>query len=194
MQVNILWRGKAAHSAENCLVDAGLYEVNIQSVIVGVHQGHLFQVRYTIRLNAFWRVKQCDIALRYRNKIKQLELIREDNDTWLMNGDAAPEFNGCTDLDLPLTPFTNSLPINRLKLKAGQEKLVDVVYVDLLEDEIKPVRQLYRHVSKGVYHYENVPNDFEADITVDDDGLVLDYPGLFIREASEKSSYPVSYE
>ncbi|WP_141110216.1 putative glycolipid-binding domain-containing protein [Dyadobacter psychrophilus] len=24
-------------------------------------------------------------------------------------------------------------------------------------------------------------NDFEADIRVDDDGLVVDYPGLFLR-------------
>jgi hypothetical protein len=87
------------------------------------------------------------------------------------------------EVDIPLTPFTNSLPVNRLQLVDGQEKNIDVIYIDLLEDSIKKVKQKYRRISAEVYHYENVPNDFEAEITVDEAGFVIDYPQLFTRTA-----------
>jgi hypothetical protein len=68
----------------------------------------------------------------------------------------------------------------------GQEKEINVIYIDLLEDSIKKVKQKYRRISAEVYHYENVPNDFEAEITVDGAGFVIDYPQLFTRKASIK--------
>jgi hypothetical protein len=40
--------------------------------------------------------------------------------------------------------------------------------------------------------YENVPNDFEALITVDLDGLVVDFPELFTRTAYIESKYDLS--
>jgi hypothetical protein len=35
------------------------------------------------------------------------------------------------------------LPINRLKINQAQEKEVDVIYIDLLEDNIRQVKQKY---------------------------------------------------
>lgn len=92
-------------------------------------------------------------------------------------------------LDIPPTPFTNSLPINRLRVKKGEEHQIRVIYLDLLEKQIKPVRQQYTRLSETAYLYQNVPNDFEAKIEVDEFGLVVDYPLLFIRTASSTANY-----
>ena len=107
----------------------------------------------------------------------------DKKETWLYNGQVLPLLNGCIDVDLPLTPFTNTLPINRLRLPIGQEQLIKVIYLDLLNNSIKPVMQKYTRLSKFEYKYENVPNDFEAIIRVDESGFVIDYPGLFERIA-----------
>jgi uncharacterized protein len=98
-------------------------------------------------------------------------------------------FKGCLDVDIPLTPFTNSLPINRLQLALGEARQIRVIYLDLLERRIVPVNQKYIRLSRTEYHYENVPNDFEARIKVDDAGLVVDYPGLFVRTAKLETDY-----
>jgi hypothetical protein len=49
---------------------------------------------------------------------------------------------------------------------------------------IKPVNQKYTRLSGNEYHYENIPNDFEATIQTDEFGFVVDYPGLFVRTAA----------
>ena len=43
---------------------------------------------------------------------------------------------------------------------------------------------------KNEYADQNIPNDFEANILVDDSGFVMDYPSLFIRTAAQESFYP----
>src|SRR5690606_20127270 len=100
---------------------------------------------------------------------------------WTKDSMAMPEYQGCIDIDIPLTPFTNTLPIRRLKLADGQSATIRVLYLDVLAERFMPVSQKYKRLSATAYHYENVPNDFEATITVDSDGLVEDYPALFVR-------------
>ncbi len=51
-------------------------------------------------------------------------------------------------------------------------------------DTFKPVvdEQRYRCLEQDrLYRYEAVDRSFTADLTVDEDGLVTDYPGLFTR-------------
>lgn len=64
--------------------------------------------------------------------------------------------------------------------------LIKVVYIDVLERQIKPLQQRYTKLSQAEYKYENVPNDFEAIITIDEAGFVVNYPGLFVRTAIQK--------
>jgi hypothetical protein len=71
-------------------------------------------------------------------------------------------------------------------LGIGAQKQIRVLYLDLLEGQIIPVTQQYTRLSESQYHYQNVPNDFEANITVDDAGLVIDYPSLFMRRTALK--------
>ena len=121
------------------------------------------------------------------NQVIHLEGDGKGN--WLYNGKSAPEFAGCTDVDVPLTPFTNTLPIRRLELKPHQTQEIKVIYCNVLEDIVSAVRQKYTCLSATQYHYENVPNDFEATIVVDEAGLVIDYPMLFLRTASMETNY-----
>jgi hypothetical protein len=64
-----------------------------------------------------------------------------------------------------------------------------VIYFDLLAQQVKPVHQRYTCRSETEYHYENVPNDFEATLQVDELGLVVDYPSLFVRTLALRSDY-----
>jgi hypothetical protein len=83
------------------------------------------------------------------------------------------------DIDLSLTPFTNTLPINRLQLKLNQQQTIEVLYFDMLKKEIRPVKQLYTRTANDQYLYENYDSSFKAEIKIDEQGLVVDYPKLF---------------
>lgn len=108
---------------------------------------------------------------------------------WIKEGVPVNEFKGCVDVDISITPFTNTLTINRINLSVNEKKQIDVLYVDVLTRLIKPVRQSYKRISETEYKLESVPNDFEAVITVDKSGLVVNYPDLFERNDIQKSNY-----
>ncbi|MBC7812898.1 MAG: putative glycolipid-binding domain-containing protein, partial [Burkholderiales bacterium] len=58
---------------------------------------------------------------------------------------------------------------------------INVVYVNPFERTVTPEMQRYTCLSPNLYHFEMPSIDFSADIPVDDDGFVLDYPDLFRR-------------
>jgi hypothetical protein len=104
-------------------------------------------------------------------------------------GERLEHLGGCLDVDISATPFTNTLPIRRLGMKEGESAEVVVVYVALPEIEIRTARQRYtclrRRTEGDLYRYESLSSDFTAELPVDSDGLVADYPGVFRRVWSE---------
>lgn len=181
LETNILWTGRAYYSLENCWVREGKEGTEISSTIVGMYADRLYKVAYSIRVNGLWEVMGFEVQCQHTDHLQVIRMEGDGKGNWLGEGKALVEYEGCIDIDLPLTPFTNTLPIRRLRMEVGQEEEIKVLYLDLLAQEIRVVRQRYRCLTRTRYHYENVPNDFEADIEVDEAGLVVDYPGLFVR-------------
>ena len=183
MHTNLLWKAKEYPSLENCVVtitDAGS---EISSVVIGTSENKMFRVEYTIKTNRYWETEHFEIKSQIAGSSESFSFYSDGKGNWQANGQPLTLYQGCIDIDLPLTPFTNTLPIKRLDLKIAQQQLIKVIYLDLLNQEIKPVTQKYTRLSEHEYKYENVPNDFEAVIRIDELGLVVDYPSLFERIA-----------
>ena len=189
MQTNILWTGVEYHSMENCLVEHDASGARIRSTIVGFYEGKIYQADYHIETNAYWETVHAEITCRHNNHKQQLHLNRTDGNRWMLNGAPVEAFTGCIDIDIPLTPLTNTLPIRRLRLKEHEAKEIRVLYCDLLAQELRVVQQKYTRTAAMHYHYENVPNDFEATIAVDAEGFVVDYPQLFVHTAVQQTNY-----
>jgi hypothetical protein len=88
-------------------------------------------------------------------------------------------------VDIAVTPFTNTLPIRRLGLAATESAELSVAYFKRTELQAWPDPQRYTCLEKsdegGLYRYLSLDGGFTADLPVDGDGLVVDYPGLFKR-------------
>ncbi len=189
MQTNILWTGREYYSLENCLINVDEKGAEINSVIIGTYESKIYRVEYQIKTNENWETIFFELKSRHSNNTQDLEFASDGQGNWFSNNKKMDQYSGCIDIDIPLTPFTNTLPIKRLQLRQGEQQQIRVIYIDVLEGEINPVHQKYSCLSPTEYQYENVPNDFEATITVDDCGLVKDYPGLFVRSAVQASDY-----
>ncbi|MDQ3885705.1 MAG: putative glycolipid-binding domain-containing protein, partial [Actinomycetota bacterium] len=93
------------------------------------------------------------------------------------------DFDGAVDVDLAFSPLFNSLPIRRLGMhrNVGEHDL-RVVFVSLPSLQVELVHQTYRTVSVGeqpVIAFSS--GSFSAELTLDPEGLVLDYPGVARR-------------
>lgn len=138
------------------------------------------RVQYVLRITATWQVRQ---FLLFRDL--------DDPDLWLytdgtarwgeMNGARREELDGCYDLDLACTPFTNTLPIRRLPLQVGDRVEVPVVSVDVETLGVRPVQQ--RYLRLDTHRWAFAEGDESVEFEVDDYGLMIDYPGRFKRVA-----------
>lgn len=189
MQKNILWAGIEYHSLENCILTITDKGSAISSSIIGIYANELYKIEYQVRTNQYWETTFFEIKSQLYNTIEMISFRREGKENWYVNGQPGEKFNGCIDIDISLTPLTNTLPINRLKLSENEGEQIKVLYVDVLERKMMPVQQKYSRLSQTDYKYENVPNDFESVISVDDLGLVVNYPGLFKRTYITESHY-----
>ncbi|MGH3718725.1 MAG: putative glycolipid-binding domain-containing protein [Pseudonocardiaceae bacterium] len=117
---------------------------------------------------------------------QHVTLTRSEEGIWLVDhgqGAARTHFGGALDVDLAFSPLFNALPLRRLGLHRGASRHdLPVVFVALPSLEVCRVSQTYRTVSLGEPAVVSISSDsWEAELTVDADGLVLEYPGLARR-------------
>lgn len=144
-----------------------------------------FRFHYTIHCDPQYRVRKMMLHLLELQQ-DSLVLYADGQGRWTdQRGTALPAFDGCIDVDISATPFTNTLPINRLQLDPGKSRDIAVVYVAVPELWLTVDQQRYtcldRHADGGTYRYLSIDSGFTADLPVDEDGLVIDYPALFRR-------------
>ena len=157
-------------------------DIRVDSLALGMIEGAAYRIKYQIICDLDWKVKKVGVEDLLNNKA--LVFVQTTDGTWT-DEEARPieALNGCQDVDIMITPFTNTLPIRRLKLALGESKEIAVVYFRLPELAVSKLDQRYTFLSQekdhGVYKYESLGSGFTSDISVDAEGFVIDYPGIF---------------
>jgi uncharacterized protein len=146
-------------------------------------------VTYVVRLSATWQIRQ---FLLFRDL--------DEPDLWLgtdgagrwgeMNGAHRRDLDGCTDLDLPCTPFTATIPIRRLQLDVGDAAEIRAARVDVETLGVVPITQQFRRITPRRFEYTTRAGDQAGDpvdarlvttFDVDEYGLVHDLPERYRR-------------
>lgn len=180
----IRWRALAWESHERLQLTTGADGTVAQSELAGVaEEGARFGIQYSIKLASDWRVLAARIESQL-DRAHRIEQHRDGKDRWSDGeGKHLEEFDGCRFIDISLSPFTNTLPIRHLTFEDGVPQTIDVIFIDLPAFTMHRATQFYTRVSSHRYRFQDVDHPgFVADIVVDDDGLVVDYPELFTRE------------
>jgi len=159
-----------------------------ESVIVRSLTGSPFTVRYRIECDSGWRVRmlRVDVA---SGKRRTLTWHADGVGVWKDDdGEIVAGITGCIDVDLSATAFTNTLPIRRLDLQPGEQETIAAAYVHVPEltfdRSIQRYTRLERDPAGARYRYESLKDGevgYSTEITVDGDGLVVEYPGYARR-------------
>lgn len=163
MPTRYRWKGLERNSLEVLLFEPDRARAEV------IVDDHVWA--YEIELDG-WRVVRATIGPM---------LLEHDDSGWRVDGVQRPDLADAVDLDIVITPFTNTLPIGRLALEVGASADIVAAWVDTDALEVHPDPQRYTRLNLSTYRYESLDSDFTADIDVDEDGFVLRYPGLFER-------------
>jgi hypothetical protein len=187
------WRWADRPGLESLEIAVERGEVVADGAVLVVLEGVPTEVRYRLAYDRDWRFLRGTIRSRAATgdpgaTKRTLEIAREatpgGDPEWRVDGAPRADLAGCTDVDLMVTPFTNTPPLRSRPLSPGEARSPRVAWVRWPELEVVPVEQEYRRLgddrpaTPGAperYRYRNLDSDFEGELTVDDDLLVIDY-------------------
>ena len=148
-----------------------------------VEDGRPYVVRYDIALDHGWRTREVRVGSDTVEGSRSTVLLSDGDGHWTVDGVAAPHLDGLVDVDLEASACTNTLPVHRLELPAGEEVTASAVYVRALDLSVSRLDQTYRRIGDRRFDYTSEGGSFRAVLEYDEAGLVVDYPGIAVRFA-----------
>lgn len=140
------------------------------------------EARYEVVCDNAWNTKRAHVSLRDGADERVLRVTVEDG-KWYVNEHVNDSVTECMDIDLEWSPSTNTLPIRRLHLAVGEKSgPVLAAWVRFPSLAVQPLLQEYERISDRIYRYKSSGGKFVAEIAVDEEGLVVNYGGLWQRE------------
>ena len=160
----------------------------IRAAAVEIHAGRSpRQLSMTIDLFDDWAPGIATIWVDSPRRTRSISLERS-NGEWRVRGRRRRDLDGCVDIDVAATPLTNTFPIRRLaRVGVGESRTVPVAWVEVPTLRVVRVEQTYTRlgplhgVRGGQRWLYGDPVHGTRDITVDRDGLVIDYEGFAER-------------
>ena len=170
---SIIWRrlDKPGHEAARLVSRGGGWE--LFGTAVFAHEGAACRLDYPVACDAAWRTVAARVSGWVGEEAVEIELSADPGGRWRLDGVERPEVEGCTDIDFGFSPSTNTLPIRRLRLGVGASHTIKAAWVRFPELTVVKAAQTYTRLDEFTYRYKS--GTFEADLTVDDDGLVTAY-------------------
>ena len=153
----------------------------------------VFEGFYQVDLDREWRTRKVLVSIVRGHRSAEIILRSDGEGHWTGSDDEdLPEIEGTIDVDLFLTPATNTLPIRRLQPEIGQAVPVTAALVALGEDDrlrVERLDQIYERMAADQYRYSSTDEMrrtvFTSDLTVDEHGVVITYGELWRPETTE---------
>lgn len=178
---SLLWSRRDQVSLEFFQLHEAPGGVRLSGTILTVEDAQPLRVEYVVQCDRAWATRSARIAVLHGSVSKELELTVDDQKRWWSDGQPIAAVEGCIDIDISLSPSTNTLPIRRLSLARDGESDVVAAWVRFPELTIEPLSQRYVRSGESLYRYASNGGAFTADIEVDELGLVVRYPPLWER-------------
>lgn len=170
----ILWRRLDGSTMEYCTFKLSK-PIMISGQVIGNLGGTVGKVEYEVSCSSDGSTKSVSAQVNTLTSTASLNFCKETSGVWLVNGQERPDLRECRDVDIGVTPATNTLPIRRLELQVGESHTIVAAWLRFPEFDVIPLKQRYTRVDDGTYRYESVVSGYKAELIVDEDGVVQTY-------------------
>ncbi|MBX3067824.1 MAG: putative glycolipid-binding domain-containing protein [Cryobacterium sp.] len=168
----VSWVGLEVDSSETCTVSEFEDGVWVESTVTA----SFGECIYSLRADEHWNFRSLTIQIGSR----KLE-IEFDGTLWKVDGLERHDLYPAREVDIAVSPMSNTLPIRRLGLTIGERAAITTAYIAVPELSVQAHPQSYTRLTDHTYRYESRSSSYQNVITVDDFGLVVSYPGAFAR-------------
>src|SRR5688572_30098094 len=178
---SLLWTRRDRLSVEYFQLSHSAEDIRLSGTVITVHDGKPLRIQYVVLCDPSWTTRAVRIDLTHDTATSNLALIVDDHRRWWSEGKELAAVSGCLDVDISLSPSTNTLPIRRLSLAHAERSDVVAAWIRFPDLAVEPLPQRYVRTGENLYRYASDGGAFTADIEVDELGLVVRYPPLWER-------------
>lgn len=142
-----------------------------------------FRLDYRLDWDEAWRLRNAELVVVAEHFTRSLSLQTDGRGHWQHgDGRTIDALEGCMDVDIWPTPFTNTFPIRREPMAVGERRQFHMAWILAPALTVHPQLQAYTRLADRLYLFESLDGSgFRAELPVDENGIVVDYPGLFRR-------------
>lgn len=173
----VAWQRSDVPGMEWCRLTIDPAGSSLAGSVVVAWDGAPWRIDYAIGLDPAGRTRVLTIGADGSEDGAPIRVdIRIEGDgqgRWRRDGAIVIDDPEALDCDLGFSPSTNTLPIRRLGLEIGHKHEIAVSWILFPSFEVVLGRQSYERLAERTWRYRSA--GFEADLTVDNDGLVGDY-------------------
>ena len=200
MERLLIWSGVEEWLAEAAELDLREGGVMARGTQLGLDPVP-YRLDYRLDASEGWVTRSLEVEAAGEGWRRRLALARDEDGTWRCEvaaegagdlpapGGRLAGLEDALDCDLGLSPLTNLMPVRRAGLQRGPGAL-DIVaaWISSPDLSLHVSAQRYEHLGRdgggAVVRYADrgAHDGFIADLVLDADGLVLEYPGLARRE------------
>ncbi|MBX3529251.1 MAG: putative glycolipid-binding domain-containing protein [Rhizobiaceae bacterium] len=180
----LFWRRIDVEGFERLEIETGPDAVSVAGTVLCVDAGG-FRLDHRWTLSPDWRALAVEFEQWSHAGHRSVRLERSRTG-WKVDGSVRPDLDGADEPDLSVTPFCNTLPIRRVPQAPGASLSLDTAYIDGAALTVVRSRQRYDRQGPRRLRYVDLgtAEGFEADLMVDESGLVVSYQHLFERVAT----------
>ncbi len=170
----VTWRRSGDIEAdEHCTLTLRGSGLSLVGTIISAEGGLPARVEYRVLAGAAGFTTAVHVRDLRGFEQRTLGLARDTKGGWTVDGKSVRALRACSDVDLGCSPSTNTLPIRRLRLGVGASHTIQAAWVRFPDLTVQKTAQAYTRLDEFTYRYAS--GAFEADLTVDDEGLVTQY-------------------
>ena len=170
----VAWRrSDEVETDEHCTLSRRDSGLSLVGTVLGSEGGAPVRVEYRVLTDPAGFTTAVHVRDLRGFEQRTLTLNRDPKGSWTIDGQSARALKGCSDVDLGCSPSTNTLPIRRLGLGIGSAKTIQAAWIRFPALTVEKAAQTYTRLDEFTYRYAS--GTFEAELTVDDDGLVAQY-------------------
>lgn len=178
---DILWKRSDRTSLEHFRLSRSLDAFLLQGVVLAHAETAPQQIHYMVSCGLDWVTRAVDLTVIQGEHTRRLRLDRDRSGVWRRDSEVLTEFAGLVDVDLQITPSTNTLPIRRLQLYPGESADTDALWIRFPDLSLERLPQRYTRVGEFRYTYESGDGAFRAELEVNEEGVVVHYGEIWSR-------------
>jgi len=185
-QAMLTWRAPDISRMESVRVQVSGKRIRANGRIVAAatDANPAFGAYYELQTDEAGATTRFGLTVTLAERERQLAISRDEENMWMTTdhqGERRESYDGALDVDVVFSPFFNALPIRRLGIHEQVGSFaVPTVYVNVPDMAVAAATVSYASQGRpdGITLRSPVADTVVA---VDDEGFILDYPGLAER-------------